>query len=120
MLPPCPGPVRCVTSATAAWRAGAGRVAVRTAAVAGGIVLILAILLDAFETIVLPRRVSRRIRLTRLFYSSTWMAWSALPRRRRRPIGPREDYLSFYGPLSLILLLIIWAAALVVGYALVQ
>src|SRR5439155_19099569 len=32
------------------------------------IALIVLVALDAFETIVLPRRVTRRIRLTRLFY----------------------------------------------------
>ena len=35
-----------------------------------GVLLILAILWDAFETIILPRRVTRRLRLTSLFYRS--------------------------------------------------
>ena len=33
-----------------------------------GIVLIVLVLWEGFETIVLPRRVTRRFRLTRLFY----------------------------------------------------
>src|SRR6266487_794814 len=40
----------------------------RLLAVIFGIALIVLVALDAFETIVLPRRVTRRIRLTRLFY----------------------------------------------------
>ena len=36
-------------------------------AVIFGILLILVILWDAFETVVFPRRVARRIRLVRLF-----------------------------------------------------
>ena len=42
-----------------------------------GVALILIVLGDAFETIVLPRRVTRRISLARLFYRSTWLFWSA-------------------------------------------
>jgi hypothetical protein len=36
-----------------------------------GLVLILVILSDAFEAVVLPRRVTRRFRLTRFLYRST-------------------------------------------------
>ncbi|HVS20748.1 MAG TPA: hypothetical protein VHD88_02810, partial [Pyrinomonadaceae bacterium] len=45
-----------------------------------GIVLIIVVLWDAFETIVLPRRVTRRVRLTRQFYRVTWKPWSAIAR----------------------------------------
>jgi hypothetical protein len=82
--------------------------------VAGGA----AALLDAFETIVLPRRVHRRIRLTPFFIAWTWLAWSA-PIRRTGGRG-HDLYLSFYGPLSLILLVGIWAAALVLGFGFLQ
>ena len=84
-----------------------------------GCILIFIVLWDAFETIVLPRRVTRRIRLTRLFYHYTWSPWSALARRMRR--GKRRDsYLGFYGPLSLLMLISVWAVGLVVGFALLQ
>jgi len=84
-----------------------------------GVVLILIVLGDAFETIVLPRRVTRRISLARLFYQGTWFFWSAMVRSifsRRR----QETFLSWYGPLSLLLLLIFWATGLVIGFALVH
>jgi hypothetical protein len=84
-----------------------------------GCILIFIVLWDAFETIVLPRRVTRRIRLTRLFYWYTWLPWSALARRMRR--GKRRDsYLGFYGPLSLLMLISVWAIGLIVGFALLQ
>ena len=73
-----------------------------------GVILILIVLGDAFETIILPRRVTRRISLARLFYRLTWLFWSRMVRSlfsRRR----QEDFLSWYGPLSLVLLLILWA-----------
>lgn len=84
-----------------------------------GLLLIFAVLLDAFETIVLPRRVMRRLRITRLFYLISWWPWSALA-RRIRSVNRRENYLSFYGPLSLILLLALWAIFLILGFALLQ
>jgi hypothetical protein len=85
-------------------------------AVAAGSILILFVLWDAFETIVLPRRVSRRFRLTRIFYKMTWPPWRALARHRHAG-NPRENFLSIFGPLSLLLLLVLWAVALVFGFA---
>ncbi|HEV8439013.1 MAG TPA: ion channel [Methylomirabilota bacterium] len=91
----------------------------RLLAGAAGSALILLILWEAFETIVLPRRVPRRIRLTRLFYRSTWIPWS-LVARRALSAERREAVLGFYGPLSLLVLLTVWAAGLIVGFALLQ
>ncbi len=88
-------------------------------AVIVGIILIIGILIDSFEAIVLPRRVSRRFRPSRFFYMTTWVLWSAIA-RKMRPGNRREFYLSYFGPLSLILLLVFWAAILVVAFALVQ
>ncbi|MBI3328075.1 MAG: two pore domain potassium channel family protein [Nitrospinae bacterium] len=81
--------------------------------------LLFVVLWDAFEGIVLPRRVTRRLRLTRLFYRYTWLPWSAAG-RRMRPGKRRERYLSYYGPLSMLLLLSVWAASLIVGFAMLQ
>jgi len=84
-----------------------------------GLVLILAVLWETFETVILPRRVRRRFRLTRLYYRGTWLPWSGIIRRfagRQR----RESLLAFYGPLSLIGLLFFWAVALIVGFALLE
>jgi len=86
-------------------------------AVIGGLVLISAILLDAFEAIVLPRRVTRTIRPTRLFYALTWIPWSALARRMKSG-KRRESFLGTFGPLSMIMLLAFWAAGMIVGFAL--
>ena len=73
-----------------------------------GVFLIVAILWEAFETFIFPRRVTRRVRLTRIFYRVTWRAWKAAV----HPISTmrlREYLLSIYGPLSLIVLLGLWA-----------
>ena len=84
-----------------------------------GAVFILVVVLDAFETIVLPRRVTRRLRLTRIFYQATWLPWSAIARRMHGK-KRREWFLSFFGPLSLLALLTVWAFGLVVGFAMMQ
>jgi len=88
-------------------------------AVIFGILLIIVTLTDSFESIILPRRVVRRFRLSRLFYVGTWAIWSSIGRKMRTG-NRREFYLSYYGPLSLILLLVIWAALLMFAYALLQ
>jgi hypothetical protein len=84
-----------------------------------GIALLAAVLWDAFETIVLPRRVTRRVRLARLFYRYTWLPYSALIAKLWS--GRRQDaYLSYFGPLSLLALVGLWAFGLVAGFALLQ
>src|SRR2546427_4950019 len=84
-----------------------------------GLVVILVVLLDASETIVLPRRVRRQFRLTAWFYRRTGIPWRGLASR----IGSasrRENFLGYFGPSSLILLLVFWAFGLIFGFALLQ
>ena len=50
------------------------------AAILASLVDFFVILRDAFETVILPRRVTRRIRLTGLFYGSIWKVWSTIAR----------------------------------------
>jgi Ion channel len=78
--------------------------------------LILTVLWDAFETVVLPRTVTRRLRLSRVYFRSTWRPGSRLAlllRNERR----REQLLAIFGPLFLIGLTAVWALGLVVGFA---
>ncbi len=89
----------------------------RTFTFVAGIICVFAALLDAFQTVILPRRATGRFRLTRLFYVFTWTPWSAIASRIKHP-RKRETALSFYGPLSLVFLIVAWAAALVFGFAL--
>jgi hypothetical protein len=84
-----------------------------------GIILILAMVWDAFEALVLPRTASRRFRPARLFYRATWPTWTALARLVGRG-QRRENFLAIYGPLSFLVLMACWAVALMVGFAMVQ
>lgn len=83
------------------------------------LLVILSILWDAFETVVLPRRVSRRLRLVRLVFVPSWRSYSALL-RRTPPGALRENFLSYFGPLSIIGLLATWAVGLILGFGLLQ
>ena len=83
-----------------------------------GIACLVSALLDAFETVILPRRATGRFRLTKVFYVVTWRPWRWLSRQVRHP-RKRETMLSFYGPLSLVFLIAMWAAALLLGFALI-
>jgi hypothetical protein len=83
-----------------------------------GILCVFVVLLDAFQTIILPRRAAGRLRLTRIFYILTWIPWRFVAVRIRHP-RKRETALSFYGPLSLIFLLVVWACGMVFGFSLI-
>src|SRR5919198_3714584 len=84
-----------------------------------GLILVVLILWEVFEALVLPQRVTRRFRLIRLFYRTTWGTWSTIA--LRIPAGERrEGYLSVFGPLSLLVLFGFWATGLVFGFALLQ
>ena len=84
-----------------------------------GFLVIFFVLLDAFETIVLPRKVQRAFRITSWFYRHTWVPWTKLA-RLIRVNSFRENFLGYFGPLSLIGLLVIWASGLIFGFALMQ
>jgi hypothetical protein len=83
-----------------------------------GVVLVFLILMDAFETVVLPRRVRRTFRITGLFYKKTWRFWTRVGLHIKSV--RREGFLAYYGPLSLIVLLGFWALGLILGFACVQ
>ncbi len=83
-----------------------------------GVACLFAVLFDAFQTIILPRRATGRFRLTRMFYAVTWNPWVFFV-KRIRDNRRRESAFSFYGPLSLIFLLVVWAAGMVLGFALI-
>lgn len=86
---------------------------------AAAVVLILWVLWDTFETILLTRRVPARLRISRLVLTWLWRLWSAIGRRIATR-GRRETFLSLYGLLSIMGLLIVWAAGLVVGFAMLH
>ena len=69
-----------------------------------GIAIIWVVLLDAFETVVLPRRVLRNFKLTAYFYRRIWVPWRRIA-SSITPTSRQQNFLGYFGPLSLILLL---------------
>ena len=82
-----------------------------------GLVLLVFILWDAFENVILPRHVVRKFRSVRTLAYAVWLLWVACARRIRSP-KRREGFLSYFGPLALLLMLGVWAAGLIAAFAL--
>ena len=78
-------------------------------------VLLAYILWEGFETLVLPRRIERPLRGTSFFYQTLWRGWRGVA--RRLPVASRDNFLSAFGPLSLLLLLVLWANGMVWAFA---
>ena len=85
-------------------------------------ILLMAIILqDAFEVMLLPRRVHRRVRLTRFYFRTIWWIWIRVA--RVLPSGTndaRERFLAVFGPLSMITLIGGWSALLIYSFGLLQ
>ena len=88
-------------------------------AIVVGILIVFAVLLDAFETVVLPRRVRRQFRITSWFYRNTWRPWARLTSHIKSQTR-REAFLGYFGPLSMIGLLALWACGLILAFTLLQ
>src|SRR5262245_43394289 len=84
-----------------------------------GFMLLSTVLWDAFEAIILPRRITHYLGLTRFFYRFTWRLGSAVAHWMRDNKW-REIYLSIFGPPSLLMVLGMWAAGLVAGFAMLH
>jgi hypothetical protein len=85
------------------------------AAFIAGLFCCLGVALDAFQTIILPRRPTGRFQITRIFFIATWTPWVVMAERARNK-KVREQIYSVYGPLSLLLLLLLWAILLIFGF----
>jgi len=87
--------------------------------IVAGLILIVMILVDAFETILQPRRVTHRFRFARLYYRQAWLIWRAVAERIGK-LKWREAFLGVFGPLSLLGLFASWIMGLIVGFALLH
>lgn len=76
------------------------------------------VLWDIFQTIVVPRPTPSRLRLARHVVPPAWRAWRAIATRTRSGLA-RDELLGLFAPAAAILLLVVWLAALVIGYGLI-
>jgi hypothetical protein len=84
----------------------------------GGGVLIVLMLTEFFVAFMLPRRVKRDPRIAHGIYTALWRPWRA-GAALLSPAG-EDTMLGFFGPLALLLQLVIWVLGLMLGYALLQ
>jgi hypothetical protein len=84
-----------------------------------GVAIVVTCMWDAFEVIILPRRVTRRFRLSRFFYKNFWQVWRSLARLIPSK-KHRESAFGIFGPISLLILVAVWAVGIVFGFALMQ
>ncbi|MGB6546779.1 MAG: hypothetical protein WBE97_14265, partial [Candidatus Acidiferrales bacterium] len=91
----------------------------RILAVIVGCVVSLAVVVDSFQTVILARRATRRWRISRAFYLSSWTVYSTVARRIKSD-RRRETYLGVFGALSLVSLFALWACGLILAFALLQ
>jgi hypothetical protein len=84
-----------------------------------GFVLLATALADAIRTVVVARHPHNLPRITRLFYRASWAPYAAVARVIRSE-RRRENYLGLYGPISLLLLLTLWASTVIVAFAMLQ
>jgi hypothetical protein len=82
-----------------------------------GVLVWIGVLWDGFATIVLPRTVAPMRRLSGRFYHWSWRLWAAGERIRDREV--RLTFLSIYGPISVMLLLLLWGVLVIVAFALI-
>jgi hypothetical protein len=81
-----------------------------------GVALIVVVLIDCFESILQPRRVTRPYRFARFYYLGTWALWRAVAARMSSP-RKQAGFLSSFGPLSLLGIFAAWVLGLIVGFA---
>jgi hypothetical protein len=82
-----------------------------------GLILILIVFYDLFQTIVLPRPAVNKVQLARRLLRPMWRIWRWVSQRSSR-IDRSESRLAAYAPIALITLFVVWALALVLGYGL--
>lgn len=87
------------------------------ALVALGSLLVLLTINDVFQSVIVPRSTSRNIRPTFLLWRAAWLAWPRIAGALNpRNDGRREDFLAYFAPLMLIVMLVQWVVLLILGY----
>ncbi len=86
-------------------------------ALALGVALIALTLNDVFQSVIVPRAVGRHFRFSFILWDAAWKAWPVLAWRiHPRNDDAREDFLAFFAPLLLVLMLVLWAVVMLLGY----
>jgi len=85
-----------------------------------GLVLAVAILIEGFETVVQPRRIARRYRISRVYYVLFWWLWRWVADGWCHKPRKRAAFLSTFGPLSLLGIFTTWTIGLIFAFAMLH
>lgn len=84
---------------------------------AAGILLLVVVFWDLFESVVVPRPTSGKFRIARYLIRSSWRVIRAIGRGRD---GRRRDaLLGLFAPAGTLILLLVWLVGLITGYGLI-
>ena len=83
-----------------------------------GLILIMVVFYDLFQTVVLPRPAVGKMQLARKVVRPMWLVWRWVSQRTSR-LERSEARLAAFAPVALLTLFLIWAAALILGYGLI-
>jgi voltage-gated potassium channel Kch len=86
--------------------------------VAFGLLIWLSVLWDGFATVILPRTVDPTRRPSGRFAKCSWWMWARVGRSIRSE-ETRLSFLAVYGPISVMVLLILWAILMIFAFALI-
>src|ERR1022692_1419264 len=88
-------------------------------AVVLGVFFVVVALLDAFESVVLPRTVQRSIRLRTVFYFFSSVLYSATGRLKKTS-SLRQALLVAFAPINFLALITAWALLMIMGFTLIH
>ena len=93
-------------------------IVINVVAALAGLFLIWVSLRDVFQSVIVPRAVDRRLRISAALVRRLWRLWPVLAWRIADD-DAREDFLATFAPFALVCLLAAWVFTLIVGYRLV-
>ncbi len=89
------------------------------ASTVAGVVLLPIVFYDLFQTVVLPRPAVRKFQLARFLVRPMWMVWRWVGLRSSSRVDRSEGRLAAFAPVALIVLILLWAFGLILGYGLI-
>ena len=89
-----------------------------TLEIAAGLVLILLVIYDLFQSVILPRPAPRKFAFVRRLLRVMWRFWRWLGEKMDSQ-PRRESWLATFGPIGVLTMFSVWAMVLVLGYALI-
>jgi hypothetical protein len=83
-----------------------------------GIAMVAITLFDVFQAVVVPRRTNSPIRFAPHLIFLLWPLWRR-EGSRLYPAWRREDFLGIFAPAMIVFMLVVWVAALILGFGLI-